>query len=47
MGIDTSGGHSAMDYPEHLRTYSGFLRATVALIVLVVVILAFLLTLVP
>ena len=47
MGIDTSGGHSAMDYPEHLRTYSGFLRATITLIVLVVVILAFLLTLVP
>ena len=47
MAVDPSGGHSAMDYPEHLRTYSGFLKATVVLIVLVTVILAFLLTLVP
>jgi hypothetical protein len=36
-----------MDYPEHLRTYSGFLKATVILVVLVVAILVFLLTLVP
>jgi hypothetical protein len=36
-----------MDYPEHLRTYSGFLRATVILIALVVAVLLFLLTLVP
>ena len=27
MAIDPSGGHPAMDYPEHLRTYSGFLKA--------------------
>ena len=47
MAVDPSGGHPAMDYPEHLRTYSGFLRATVALVVLVAVILLFLLTLVP
>ena len=47
MAVDPSGGHSAMDYPEHLRTYSGFLKATVALVVLVVAILFFLLTLVP
>ena len=47
MAIDTSGGHSAMDYPEHLRTYSGFLRATVVVIVLVALALLFLLTLVP
>ena len=47
MAVDPSGGHSAMDYPEHLRTYSGFLKATVALIVLVTCILFFLLTLVP
>ena len=26
MAIDPSGGHPAMDYPEHLRTYSGFLQ---------------------
>ena len=47
MAIDTSGGHSAMDYPEHLRTYSGFLRATVILVVFVVVVLLFLLNRVP
>jgi len=47
MAIDTSGGHSAMDYPEHLRTYSGFLRATVILVVFVVLVLLFLLTRVP
>jgi hypothetical protein len=47
MAIDTSGGHSAMDYPEHLRTYSGFLRVTVVVIVLVALALLFLLTLVP
>jgi len=47
MAIETSGGHPAMDYPEHLRTYKGFLRATIIMIVLVVAILLFLLTLVP
>ena len=36
-----------MDYPEHIRTYSGFLRATIVMIVLVVAILLFLLSLVP
>ena len=36
-----------MDYPEHLRTYSGFLRGTIFLVVLVTAILLFLLTLVP
>jgi hypothetical protein len=47
MAIDPTGGHSAMDYPEHLRTYSGFLRATVILVVFVTVVLLFLLSLVP
>ena len=47
MAIDPSGGHSAMDYPEHIRTYSGFLRATMIMIALVVVVLLFLLWLVP
>ena len=47
MAIDPSGGHSAIDYPEHIRTYSGFLRATMIMIALVVVILLFLLWLVP
>ena len=28
MGIDTSGGHEAMDYNEHERTYKGFLAWT-------------------
>lgn len=39
MSIDTSGGHTAMDYREHVRTYSGFIKGTVALIVLVAAIL--------
>ena len=43
MAIDPTGGHSAMDYPEHLRTYSAS-SATVILIVFVVVVLLFLLT---
>ena len=47
MAVDPSGGHPAMDYPEHLRTYSGFLRATIVLVVLCILILLFLLTLVP
>ncbi len=47
MAIDTSGGHPAMDYPEHQRTYSGFLRATMILIAFVVGVLLFLLALVP
>jgi hypothetical protein len=47
MSVDTSHGHPAMDYAEHTRTYKGFLRATVILIVLVVCILVYLYTLVP
>ncbi len=45
--IDTSEGHKAMDYPEHIRTYAGFLRGSVVLCVLVALILVYLLTLVP
>jgi hypothetical protein len=37
MGIDTSGGHAAMDYPEHVRTYSGFVRTTIVVIVLIAI----------
>ena len=37
--IDTSNGHKAMDYPEHIRTYGGFIRGTVVLCVLVTLIL--------
>jgi hypothetical protein len=40
MTIDTSGGHHAMDYAEHQRTYKGFVRGTVILTVLVALILA-------
>jgi hypothetical protein len=47
MAVETSGGHPDMDYQEHMRTYSGFLRATVIMVVLVALILLFLLTLVP
>jgi hypothetical protein len=47
MAIDPAGGHPAMDYREHLRTYSGFVRATMIVIVLVALILLFLLSLVP
>jgi Bacterial aa3 type cytochrome c oxidase subunit IV len=47
MAVDPSGGHTAMDYPEHMRTYAGFVRGTIVLIVLVIAVLLFLLTLVP
>lgn len=47
MAIDPTGGHAAMDYAEHIRTYGGFLRATAIMIVLIVAILLFLLSLVP
>jgi len=47
MAIDPAGGHPAMDYQEHLRTYSGFIKGTVVMIVLIVLILLFLLSLVP
>jgi hypothetical protein len=40
MGINTSGGHPAMDYAEHTRTYEGFLRLTKALIIFLVLLLA-------
>ncbi|MDX2157674.1 MAG: aa3-type cytochrome c oxidase subunit IV [Hyphomicrobiaceae bacterium] len=39
MSVDTSEGHPAMDYAEHLRTYDGFLKGTVVLIVMVALIL--------
>ena len=47
MAVDPSTGHPAMDYPEHLRTYSGFLKATVILVVFCIGVLLFLLTRVP
>jgi hypothetical protein len=39
MSIDTSDGHPAMDYREHLQTYHGFLKGGVVLTVLVAAIL--------
>lgn len=39
MSVDTSDGHEAMDYKEHMRTYEGFLKGSVTLVVLVAVIL--------
>lgn len=39
MSVDTSGGHPAMDYKEHNRTYEGFIRGTVIMIVLLVLML--------
>ncbi len=39
MSVDTSGGHPAMDYAEHMRTYNGFIKGTVVLTVLVAVLL--------
>ena len=47
MAIDPKGGHPAMDYSEHLRTYAGFLKATTIMILLVVLLMLFLLHLVP
>jgi hypothetical protein len=48
MTVDTSNGHKAMDYPEHLRTYSGFIRGSIILSVFVALLLIFMLvTLVP
>ena len=29
MSIDTSGGHPAMDYAEHQRTYARFIKGSV------------------
>ncbi|MEO0618320.1 MAG: aa3-type cytochrome c oxidase subunit IV [Pseudomonadota bacterium] len=42
MTIDTSEGHEAMDYPEHMRTYAGFLMATKWATIVVIVVLALL-----
>jgi len=40
MGIDVSKGREAMDYNEHMRTYKGFLKACVVLIVGVAILLS-------
>ena len=43
MNIDTSNGHPAMDYKEHMRTYKGFLRGAVVVSVFVSLLLLFML----
>jgi hypothetical protein len=35
MGVDTSGGHPAMDYEQHVRTYSGFVRGLALIVALI------------
>lgn len=40
VGVDTSHGHSAMDYAQHNQTYSGFLKITKYAIVFLVLLLA-------
>lgn len=40
MGVNTSGGHPAMDYAEHTRTYANFLGWSKVLIVFLVVLLS-------
>jgi hypothetical protein len=39
MSVDTSGGHPAMDYAEHQRTYQGFVRGAMTVVVLIVLLL--------
>lgn len=39
MSVDTTGGHPAMDYREHERTYGGFVFMTKLLIALVALLL--------
>lgn len=43
MPVDTKDGHPAMDYNEHLRTYSGFIKATVISVVLMTLLLVWML----
>ncbi len=40
MGVKTSGGHPAMDYAEHVRTYQNFLAWTKVSVVFLTVLLA-------
>jgi hypothetical protein len=43
VSVDTTGGHPAMDYQEHERTYSGFLKLvqiSVGLIALILISMA-------
>jgi hypothetical protein len=40
MGVNTSGGHPAMDYAEHNRTYANFLAWTKVGVIFLVVLLS-------
>jgi len=40
VGVNSTGGHPAMDYAEHNRTYAAFLRYTKVGIISCVVLLA-------
>jgi hypothetical protein len=40
MSVDTSNGHPAMDYDQHLGTYNAFLRYSKIGIVLITLLLA-------
>ncbi|MEL7049447.1 MAG: aa3-type cytochrome c oxidase subunit IV [Pseudomonadota bacterium] len=40
MSTDLSGGHPDMDYDEHRKTYSAFLKGTQILVAVVILILA-------
>lgn len=39
MSAEHTGGHPAMDYKEHYRTYNGFIKGTIVLVVLNVLLL--------
>jgi len=39
MGLDLTGGHASMDYAEHSRTYKGFIKGTIVLVVSVAALL--------
>lgn len=39
MGLDLTGGHAAMDYSEHARTYKGFIKGTIVLVLSVAALL--------
>lgn len=40
MAVNTSGGHPAMDYAEHVRTYKSFLGWAKAGVIFLVVLLS-------
>jgi hypothetical protein len=40
MSVDTSNGHPAMDYDQHVDTYNAFIRFSKIAIVLLILLLA-------